>query len=89
MNVFIERLAQHRQLGAITLLKCELETGRSHQIRVQCSLRGYPLVGDIKYGGPSLPHQRLALHSNHISFPHPVSKAIIEIVSELPSDISF
>ena len=63
----------------ISLLEVKLETGRHHQIRVQMSHHGWPLVGDRKYGGKneSLPGMRpipLALCSYRLEFLHPASK---------------
>jgi 23S rRNA pseudouridine1911/1915/1917 synthase len=75
----------------ITLLEFELETGRSHQIRVQASAEGYPLVGDIKYGktlsSDSKKFPRPALHSHWISFPHPMTEDVLTFSEPLPKDM--
>jgi 23S rRNA (cytosine1962-C5)-methyltransferase len=47
------------------------KTGRTHQIRVHASENGFPILGDILYGGS--PHERLCLHSQRIEFVHPVT----------------
>lgn len=49
-----------------TLLKVVLETGRTHQIRVQLASRSHPVIGDVKYGGVRYP--RLLLHASHLAF---------------------
>jgi len=72
-------LGQHR---AGTWLEIELETGRTHQIRVQAASRGHPVLGDLQYGsrfpfGPSCEDERqrvIALHARSIAFFHPTSK---------------
>ena len=56
--------------GEHSLVRVALQTGRTHQIRVQFASRKTPLVGDGKYGGGS---GELALWSCHLAFPHPVS----------------
>ena len=56
-------------LGVASLVKIRLHTGRTHQIRVQFSSRGYPLVGDGKYG--SREKSDIRLHSHAITFSHP------------------
>ena len=59
-----------------TLVEIQLETGRYHQIRVQFSAIGCPIVGDAKYGSTSLmKNDRIALHSGRLKFFHPVTKA--------------
>jgi 23S rRNA pseudouridine1911/1915/1917 synthase len=64
-----ERLAFR---GGMSLLRIRLKTGRSHQIRVQFASRGFPLVGDKKYGS-SVRDTGLALWSTKLSLPHPGS----------------
>ena len=69
-----------------TLVKCTLETGRTHQIRVHMSSIGHPLVGDPVYGYKK---QRFkingqALHAKTLGFIHPRTKEYIEFDSELP-----
>ena len=73
-----ERLAFREGLS---LLRVRLKTGRSHQIRVQFASRGFPLVGDIKYGS-KVRDADLALWSTRLSLPHPGSGEILS--SELP-----
>ncbi len=71
----------------LTLLELTLDTGRSHQIRVQAAAEKHPLLGDIKYGlknGPAFP--RPALHSHRIRFPHPMSKEILSFEAAIPED---
>lgn len=69
-----------------TLVKCRLETGRTHQIRVHMRYIGHPLVGDPFYG----PRKTISsdfgqyLHALTIGFNHPVSGEFIEFTSELP-----
>ena len=64
-----ERLAFR---GGMSLLRVRLKTGRSHQIRVQFASRGFPLVGDKKYGS-TVRDAGLALWSTRLSLPHPGS----------------
>ncbi|MGN1127256.1 MAG: RluA family pseudouridine synthase, partial [Ruminococcus sp.] len=70
-----------------SLVRCVLETGRTHQIRCHMSYLGYPLAGDDLYGGNTDNINRQALHCSYIRFIHPVTKQLIEIKSQLPSDM--
>ncbi|MGH2507177.1 MAG: RluA family pseudouridine synthase [Ktedonobacteraceae bacterium] len=80
-----ERFARH------TLLRLQLETGRTHQIRVHLKAIGHPVVGDPTYGsgnvlrGSSL--KRQFLHASHLQFTHPISAAPLEFESPLPTDL--
>ncbi|OLS33620.1 RluA family pseudouridine synthase [Bacillus sp. MRMR6] len=57
----------------VSYVKCWLETGRTHQIRVHLSYLGHPLVGDVLYGGkPSI--KRQALHAAKLTFDHPITE---------------
>ena len=58
--------------GNASLLSIHLETGRSHQIRVQFASRAHPLLGDVKYGS-AVRDCPIALWSHRLRFPHPVS----------------
>lgn len=60
-----------------SLVKVELETGRTHQIRVQFSSRGMPLVGDERYGGAA-DKCPIALFSHKIAFSHPKTRQSLE-----------
>ena len=69
-----------------THLRCRLETGRTHQIRVHLASIGHPLLGDFTYGAPS-PEKGLAgqcLHARELKFIHPRSGEAVHLVTELP-----
>lgn len=68
------------------ILQVELETGRTHQIRVHLSHIGHPLAGDDLYGGALSLLQRQALHCTEISFLHPVTKEAIHLRAAFPDD---
>ena len=72
---------------AYTHVRCQLETGRTHQIRVHMASIGHPLLGDYTYGSPS-PEKGLegqCLHARKLKFIHPRSGEKIQIESSLPS----
>ena len=69
-----------------TLIKINLETGRTHQIRVHFSHLGYPLLGDTLYGGDTSLINRQALHCKTVYFKHPVTSKSIVIDSDFPTD---
>ena len=71
----------------LNLCLVELETGRTHQIRVHFSYKGHPLVGDGLYNGNTNLLKRQALHSYEVDFIHPITSKRIHIISELPSDM--
>lgn len=70
-----------------SLVKCLLETGRTHQIRVHMKEVSHPLLGDTLYGTSSNLINRQALHSYMVSFIHPVTKKEMKIVAKLPKDM--
>lgn len=70
------------------VVHCSLHTGRTHQIRVHMAHIGHPLVGDLTYGGRSLPvMSRQALHAWRLGFAHPVSGQPLVFQTELPLDM--
>ena len=86
-------LEETRDVPVTSLLRCRLETGRTHQIRVHLSAIGHPLVGDRAYGGDraGLPDgvalDRPFLHAVHLSFEHPVSRDRLAFEAPLPVDL--
>ena len=70
-----------------TFVEIDLETGRTHQIRVHFSHIGHPLAGDDLYGGSKMNIKRQALHCYKLRFEHPFTKEIIELESKLPADM--
>lgn len=70
-----------------SLLKINLETGRTHQIRVHFAYLGTPLYGDRMYGKEHPLIERQALHCGTVSFNHPVTGEKIELSAELPEDM--
>ncbi|AHA28358.1 Pseudouridylate synthase, 23S RNA-specific [Candidatus Liberibacter americanus str. Sao Paulo] len=88
---------------AISLLKCQLETGRTHQIRVHMAYKGHPLVGDPLYGLGFKTKENLvnydtknainklarqALHAYHLSFYHPRNKERMIFEAPIPEDMA-
>lgn len=73
---------QHPQY---TLIQIDLETGRYHQIRVQFSHEGHPIVGDRKYGSSlPFPSEQIALHHYCLRIPHPVTANLLTFTAPFP-----
>ncbi len=68
-----------------TLIKCVLETGRTHQIRVHMAYIGHPLLGDFVYGSATSNEFGQYLHAKTLGFTHPKTKEFMEFDSPLPS----
>ena len=71
-----------------SLLDVNLETGRTHQIRVHLSYIGHPLMGDGVYGRSTPLLDRQFLHANRLGFRHPATGEAVEFRSELPPELS-
>ena len=69
----------------LSLVKINLKTGRSHQIRVQFSSRGHALYGDQKYNINSKVGEQIALFSNSITINHPITKESLTFEIDLPN----
>lgn len=83
-----------------TLVQAQLETGRTHQIRVHLAHQRYPIFGDRVYGGRQLmpkgateeqldllrSFKRQALHAHHLAFDHPITQESLSFNAELPED---
>ncbi|EHL76818.1 MULTISPECIES: RluA family pseudouridine synthase [Bacillus] len=79
----LERFSQY------SLIECELETGRTHQIRVHMKYIGHPLAGDPKYGPKkTLNIEGQALHAEVLGFIHPRTEEYLEFKAPLPDDFS-
>ena len=73
-----------KTVGTRTLLEIDLLTGRKNQIRVHLADRGWPIVGDAKYGRKIRNNKRLALHSHTLSFTHPYSGKKLTFTAPIP-----
>jgi 23S rRNA pseudouridine1911/1915/1917 synthase len=81
------------RVGGATVLRCRLETGRGHQIRIHLAGRGHPVLGDTKHGAevarrftPRPP--RLALHATLLGFAHPRTGEKLCFEAPVPEDLS-
>jgi 23S rRNA pseudouridine1911/1915/1917 synthase len=70
-----------------SLLSLQLETGRTHQIRVHMKHLGYPLIGDYLYNPDTEFISRQALHSYRLAFIHPITHQPLEFTAPLPADM--
>lgn len=78
-----------------SLVRCELETGRTHQIRVHMAYKGHPLVGDVIYGGGRTQFEAAnkhlingqCLHAKELSLTHPKTRKLMHFECELPEDM--
>ena len=75
-----------KELDNYSLVKCSLETGRTHQIRVHMSAISHPLLGDTLYGSISDLINRQALHCYNLQFIHPVYNNDLNFFGDLPND---
>lgn len=78
--------------GEVSLVRCRLETGRTHQIRVHLAYAGHPVVGDRVYGArrdlhPRLGLDRFFLHAHELAFTHPVTGEDVAVTEPLPADL--
>ena len=73
-----------------SMLSLRLETGRTHQIRVHLEAIGCPVLGDPVYGVvvPEVPLRRQFLHAERLAFRHPMSGEVVDVSSDLPSDLA-
>ena len=81
------RLSYRRiaSVGHDSLLEVRLETGRKHQIRLQLAHRGYPILGDRKYGSQRRWPAGIALHARRLVVSHPVRGVLLELEAPLPA----
>ena len=87
-----ERAVTHYQVvkehDGYSLVALQLETGRTHQIRVHMKYIGYPLIGDFVYNPDMTRISRQALHAWKLTFPHPITGEHMEFTAPLPRDMS-
>jgi 23S rRNA pseudouridine1911/1915/1917 synthase len=78
-----------------TFVKCKLETGRTHQIRVHLSAKGHPLLGDVVYGGADTAFEKhnrelidgQCLHAGELSFEHPRTHEMMTFYADMPENM--
>lgn len=83
-----EARLEYRVLKTVSgrsLLEIQPRTGRPHQIRVQLASRGWPILGDVKYGGPHCSNRRaIALHAQSLTLQHPTRDEEISVTLPRP-----
>ncbi len=96
------KVFNRKDIPKISLIECELETGRTHQIRVHMKYKGSSLLGDNKYGKKNIKFKKInedffkklsvlngqALHAKSLGFIHPSKNKWVNFESELPSDFN-
>jgi 23S rRNA pseudouridine1911/1915/1917 synthase len=89
-----------KDIPKLSLIECELETGRTHQIRVHMKYKGASLLGDNQYGKKNIKFKKInkdfskilfslsgqALHAKSLGFNHPLTDALVNFDSKLPKD---
>ena len=94
------KIFEIKNIPRISFIECELETGRTHQIRVHMAYKGCSLLGDQQYGKKNLKFKKInvdfenklkilsrqALHAKSLGFIHPTSKQYINFNSKVPQD---
>ena len=99
-NYFTKKIFSIKDIPKISLIECELETGRTHQIRVHMSYKGNPLLGDKQYGKKNIKFKKInkefeeklnaldrqALHAKSLGFVHPRNSKFLNFESNLPDD---
>ena len=85
-------LLAHHTTGtgeAFSHLQAQLETGRTHQVRLHAAACGHPVLADLRYGGRAAWHPpRQALHARRLAFAHPVSGELLTFDAPLTDDLS-
>ncbi len=89
-DLAITHVERIEALRGATLIRCRLETGRTHQIRIHLAEAGHPLVGEHVYirgyKGPLIPAPRLMLHAAELGFVHPASEREMSFTMDPPED---
>ena len=99
-NYTTVKVFEVKDVPKISFIECELETGRTHQIRVHMAYKGCSLIGDQQYGKKNLKFKKIneefadklkvlnrqALHAKSLGFIHPTSNKLINFESKLPKD---
>ena len=83
----LERCGQLDDEGPVSLVRLQLETGRTHQIRIHMSHIGHPLLGDPYHGGSDRKIGRPALHSAFLQVEHPVTHETLRFEAPFPPDL--
>ena len=94
-RVVVAATGQHSQtdyevlstVNGYSLVRCQLVTGRTHQIRVHLAARGWPIAGDASYGEPHPALTRQALHAWRVSLPHPLTREPLQFEAPVTRDL--
>jgi len=87
----VTHLEPLQRFAVATLVEAQLQTGRTHQVRVHLSYLGHPVLGDTLYGKPKaqpVAVPRLALHAKTLAFTHPATGRRLEFSLPLPADLA-